>query len=235
MVLAAGLGLRMRPLSENTPKPLVEVSGRALIDRVFDRLQEAGIELVVVNSHYLAERLEEHVGRRSGMEIRFSREDALLDTGGGVAKALQYFGDEPFFVINADSFWLDGTTNSMARLAAMWDPEQMDALLLLHRTVTAVGFDGPGDYFADQVGKLRRRRSETVAPLAYAGVHILDARALAGRTAEPFSLVEIWDLAEERERLFGQVHDGLWFHVGTPEDVTLAEQALLERRIVVDP
>src|SRR5437868_2403404 len=195
MVLAAGLGERMRPLTATRPKPLIEVSGRALIDYALDHLATAGIETAVVNVHWLGDQIERHLSTRSQPRIVISRESALLETGGGVVKALPELGTAPFFVVNSDALWLDGTTPALTRLRAAWR-DDMDVLLLLHRTVASVGYDGMGDYFADPLGKLTRRKPGEVAPHVYAGVHVLHPRLLRDAPAGAFSLNRVFDRAE---------------------------------------
>ncbi|HUA52044.1 MAG TPA: nucleotidyltransferase family protein [Candidatus Sulfotelmatobacter sp.] len=232
MVLAAGLGLRMRPLSETRPKPLIEVSGRPLIDHALDHLAAVGVEVAVVNVHWLGEQIAAHLADRRRPRIVISREPELLETGGGIVKALPDLGAEPFFVINSDMLWLDGTRPALERLARAWRDADMDALLLLHRTVAAVGYDGVGDYFADPLGKLTRRRPGEVAPHVYAGVQVLHPRLLVGAPAGAFSLNRCFDRAEEAGRLFGLMHDGLWFHVGTPADLATTQRHLDELKLV---
>jgi MurNAc alpha-1-phosphate uridylyltransferase len=231
MVLAAGYGKRMRPLTDNRPKPLIEVCGRALLDHALDRLGDVGIERVVVNAHYLGEQIVDHLAKRSSPRCLLSMEDALLETGGGVVKALPLLGAEPFYVINADIFWLDGAIPALERLARGWDDSRMDSLLLLQRTVTALSYDGPGDYFADAAGALTRRQGGEVSPFLYAGVQILHPRSLAGRPEAPFSRNLVWDEQQAAGRLFGIVHDGLWFHVGTPGDLQATEEYIDEHRL----
>lgn len=227
MVLAAGLGLRMRPLTNDRPKPLVEVGGQPLIDRILDRLADAGVRETVVNLHYLGDMLVRHLEGRSRPRIRFSREDdAPLDTGGGVKRALPQLGDKPFYVLNGDVLWLDGLRPALDRLAAAWDGRRMDALLLLHPTAYALGYEGPGDFAMAADGHLRRRREREIAPFAFTGIQILHPRLLADTPDSPFSLNHVYDRAIEAGRLFGVRHDGEWFHVGTPEDLEKAEEAL---------
>jgi N-acetyl-alpha-D-muramate 1-phosphate uridylyltransferase len=232
MVLAAGLGLRMRPLTETRPKPLIEVSGRPLIDHALDHLAAAGVDTAVVNVHWLGEQIVTHLAGRRRPRIVISREPELLETGGGIAKALPELGTEPFFVINSDMLWLNGTVPALERLAHAWRDAGMDALLLLHRTVAAVGYDGVGDYFADPLGKLARRKPGEVAPHVYAGVQLLHPRLLAETPAGAFSLNRCFDRAEESGRLFGIMHDGLWFHVGTPADLVTTQRHLDELRLI---
>ncbi len=231
MVLAAGLGLRMRPLTATRPKPLIEVSGRAMLDHALDRLAAVGVETAVVNVHWLGEQIVAHVAERRKPRIVISQETELLETGGGVAKALAELGPEPFYVVNADMLWLDGTVPALTRLARAWRDADMDALLLLHRTVAAVGYDGLGDYFADPLGKLTRRQGGEVAPHVYAGVQILHPRLLADAPTGAFSLNRCFDRAQEAGRLYGVMHDGLWFHVGTPSDLAEAQRQLDELRL----
>ena len=229
MVLAAGLGKRMRPLSDNKPKALVEVAGRSLLDRALDRLEEAGVEECVVNVHHLAPLMQRHLARRQQPRIVVSAEAELLETGGGVRKALPLLGEEPFYVVNADALWLDGPRPMLRRLAGAFDPARMDALLLLHPVVIAHGYDGAGDYFMASDGAIARRRVETIAPFVYAGAQILSPALFRDSPEGSFSLRLLYDRAEEAGRLFGVRHDGEWYHVGTPEAVGIAEAMLLGR------
>lgn len=228
MVLAAGLGLRMRPLSETRPKPLIEVAGRSLLDRVIDRLEAAGVEEIVVNAHYLAAQIETHVAarKRGRARITVSVEPERLETGGGVAKALPLLGRGPFFVVNGDVLWLDGPRPTLQSLAAAWDDAVMDALLLLHPTATAFGYDGDGDFSIANDGRLSRRTDGPPASYLFAGIQILSPRLWTDLPAPPFSLNWIYDRAAAAGRLFGLVHGGSWFHVGTPKDLAQAEAEL---------
>jgi MurNAc alpha-1-phosphate uridylyltransferase len=226
MVLAAGLGLRMRPITETIPKPLVEVLGRTMLDRALDRLAEAGVGECVVNTHHLGTLIHDRRARREKPRIRFSDEDSLLDTGGGVARALPRLGADPFYVVNADVVWLDGKRPALGRLAAAWTDGAMDALLLLHPTVRAVGYDGVGDFFLDQLGLARRRSEAQVAPYVFTGVQILHPRLFEGAPGGAFSLNVLYDRAAAAGRLRALVHDGEWFHVGTPESLKEAERAM---------
>jgi MurNAc alpha-1-phosphate uridylyltransferase len=226
MVLAAGLGLRMRPITETLPKPLIEVGGRTLLDRALDRLEEAGVDKVTVNLHHLGSLIEAHLAPRSKPAIEFSHEAELLETGGGVAKALPRLGDGPFWVANADVLWLDGPQPALERLAEAWDDARMDGLLLLHATVDAYGYRGRGDFLADPLGRLVRRPECEVAPFLFTGVQILHPRLFADAPAGPFSLNRLYDQAIEAGRLYGVVHDGEWFHVGTPDGLAEAETYL---------
>ena len=230
MVLAAGLGKRMRPLTENMPKPLLPVAGRTLLDRVLDRFADAQISRAVVNLHYFRETMENHLAGRSMRQeappIELSPEVDLLETGGGVKRALPRLGPAPFYVANADVLWLDGKIPALKRLARAWNDETMDALLLLHPAVTAVGYDGAGDYFVDTLGRLRRRRGSEIAPFIFAGVQLLHPRLFAGSPDGRFSLNVLYDRAEKAGRLWGLRHDGLWFHVGTPEGLAETEAVI---------
>ena len=226
MVLAAGLGQRMRPLTDKMPKPLVKVLGEPMLDTILDRLQAHGIEKVVVNTHYLGEMIEAHLKDRKRPKIALSPESDLLETGGGVNKALPLLGDEPFFVLNGDVCWLDGLTPALARLATIWNDAEMDALLLLHPTCSAFGYEGIGDYLMDPVGRLRRRQERQIAPFIYAGIQILHPRLFADAPEGSFSLNKLYDKAQQAERLWGLRHDGEWYHVGTPAELRAVEDAL---------
>jgi N-acetyl-alpha-D-muramate 1-phosphate uridylyltransferase len=223
MLLAAGLGTRMRPLTLTRPKPLIEVAGRTLLDHVLDRLVEAGVETVVVNVHHLAEQMEAHLAARSRPRVIISDERAgLLDSGGGVRKALPLLGAAPFVICNADSFWIDGPRPNIARLIAAWDPLAMDVLMLVAPTATSVGFEGRGDYRLDAQGRLVRRGEREVAPFVYAGILLIKPELFAG-TPEVFSLNRLFDKAEAAGRLHGRRLDGVWLHVGTPQAIEEAE------------
>jgi MurNAc alpha-1-phosphate uridylyltransferase len=225
VVLAAGLGTRLRPLTEEVPKPLVEVAGVALIDRIFDRLTAAGIKRVVVNTHHLAEKMEAHLAARAP-EIEISREEELLETGGGVAKAMARLEPSPFYVINGDVLWLDGTLSTLGRLAAAWTDAVMDALLLLHPVATVPAYHGMGDFFLDQLGKAARRKERQLAPFVFTGLQLLHPRLFEGAPQRPFSLNRLYDRAEAAGRLYGLVHGGEWFHISTPESLAWAEAEL---------
>lgn len=227
MVLAAGLGTRMRPLTERRPKPLVEVAGRALIDHALDRLAEAGVERAVVNVHHFAEQIERHVASRKKPQITISDERGLLlGTGGGVRKALPALGDEAFFHINSDTLWIDGVKPNLARLAETFDPASMDALLLLAPTTGSIGYVGRGDFTMAPDGRLRGRAERTVAPFVYAGAAILSRRLFDSASEGEFSLTDLFDRAAEQGRLHGLRLEGLWMHVGTPDAIALAENAI---------
>lgn len=229
MVLAAGLGLRMRPLTRNVPKPLLEVGGATMLDQALDRLQDAGVSDVVVNTHWLPEQIEKHLERRQTPTIVISREDDLLETGGGIAKALPLLGTEPFYAANADVVWRDGTMPALHRLAGAWVDDDMDALLLLASTVRSTGYDGYGDFLMDPVGLLRRRPERVVAPFVFTGVQILHPRLFHDAPAGAFSMNVLYDRALDAGRLFGIAHDGDWYHVGTPPAIAQADAEILER------
>lgn len=228
MVLAAGLGTRMRPLTDTRPKPLVEVCGRPLLDHVLDRLEQAGIGQAVVNVHYHAGQIEDHVkARKGGPRITISDErDALLETGGGVRRALPLLGDAPFLTINSDTIWVDGAQPNLERLLSGFDPERMDVLLLLAPVALSVGYDGAGDFEMDPAGHLTRRVERQLAPFVYAGAGIMKPELFEGSPEGAFSLNRIFDRALEAGRLFGVRLDGIWMHVGTPEAIGLAEEAI---------
>jgi MurNAc alpha-1-phosphate uridylyltransferase len=225
MVLAAGLGTRLRPLTETIPKPLVEINGRSLLDHAIDRLSLSGVERIVVNVHYKARMIAEHLARRDHPHIELSPEEELLGTGGGAAHALHRL-DEMFFVVNSDVFWLDGEDPALHRLAAAFDPDRTDAVLMLQRTVTAVGYEGNGDYFLDAAGPPRRRGERQVAPYLFAGMQLLHRRLFDGVKDRAFSLVRLFDRAEAADRLDAIVHDGEWFHIGTPQGLAAARAQL---------
>jgi len=227
IVLAAGLGTRMRPYNGHVPKPLVQIGGKSLIDYSLDRLADAGVERVVVNVHHLADALERHLASRKRPHIVISDERAeLLGTGGGIAKALPQLGDAPFFLVNSDTVWLDGVKPNFARLADAFDPATMDALLLLAPTAESIGYGGRGDFAMLPDGRLRRRGEREVVPFVYAGAAILSPALFAGAPAGAFPLTPLFDRAGAKDRLFGLRLEGLWMHVGTPEAVAAAEAAL---------
>ncbi len=228
MVLAAGMGKRMRPLTAAQPKPLVRVAGKALIDHALDRLVAAGIKRAVVNVHYLADALEAHLAERSDIQIIISDErNRLLETGGGLIKAKELLPD-PFFCLNSDNIWLDGPKNAFADLSAFWDAETMDALLLLVPHKGAANYVGKGDFHMDATGRLRRRRSGRIAPHIFTGIQLVSKRLLRDAPRGPFSTNDLWDRAIEEERLFGLAFTGRWFEVGTPEAIRPTELALVD-------
>lgn len=227
MVLAAGLGQRMRPLTDQVPKPLVKVNGKALIDHVLDRIAAAGIDAAVVNVHYKADLLEAHLAARRKPHIVISDErDALLDTGGGVVRALPKLAPGPFLVHNCDATWIEGVGSNLAKLCAAWDDSRMDFLLLCALASTSVGYDGRGDFQMQSDGRLQRRKPQQLVPFAFTGVSIAHPRAFAGAPQGPFSLNRLWDRAIDNGRLFGVRLDGIWMHIGTPEAVAAAERRI---------
>lgn len=226
MVLAAGLGKRLRPHTLSRPKPLVSVAGRSLIDRTLDRLEAVGVTDVVVNLHYRADMLAAHLQRRGSPNITLLHEEVLLETGGGVLNALPKLGPDPFLVVNSDMIWRDGLTDTMALMGRHFDPERMDALLMMQPTIRALGYHGQGDFHMDPAGRLIRRRAPKVAPFLFSGVQILRPEVFDGMTVEPFSLNRIYDIAQEAGRLYGTRHDGDWLEVGTPATLALAEREL---------
>jgi MurNAc alpha-1-phosphate uridylyltransferase len=229
MVLAAGLGLRMRPLTDRMPKPLVPVAGQPLLDHVLDKLGHAGVTEAVVNVHYLGEQIIEHVAGRKRPRVTISDErKEVLGTGGGVVKALPLLGEAPFFHVNSDTMWIDGVRSNLLRLAETFDPARMDILLLMAPTASSIGYGGRGDYAMLPDGALRTRREHQVVPFVYAGAAIMSPSIFAGAPKGEFSLTRMFDAANERERLFGLRLDGVWMHVGTPDAVHAAEEAFLE-------
>jgi N-acetyl-alpha-D-muramate 1-phosphate uridylyltransferase len=228
IVLAAGLGTRMRPYNGAVPKPLVAVGGKALIDYALDRLADCGVERAVVNVHHLADALERHLAARNKPAVVISDErGALLGTGGGIANALPKLGAGPFFLVNSDTLWLDGRTPNFLRLAETFDADTMDALLLLAPTTGSIGYAGKGDFALLPDGRLRRRSADEAAvPYVYAGAAILTPGLFAGAPAGAFALTYSFDRAAQAGRLFGLPLDGLWMHVGTPEAVAAADAAL---------
>ena len=229
MVLAAGLGLRMRPLTQNVPKPLLEVGGATMLDHALDRLEDAGVTDVVVNTHWLPEKIEAHLERRAAPSTVISREDDLLETGGGITKALPHLGEAPFYAANADIVWRDGPIAALHRMAAAWNDDEMDALLLVSSTVRTTGYDGDGDFLMDPVGLLERRPERVIAPFVFTGVQILHPRLFENAPDGAFSMNVLYDRALEAGRLFGVVHDGDWYHVGTPPAIAQADAEILER------
>jgi MurNAc alpha-1-phosphate uridylyltransferase len=232
MVLAAGLGTRMRPFNGQAPKPLVQVGGKALIDHVLDRLADTGVERAVVNVHHLADQVEQHLQARQRPHIVISDErHELLGTGGGVVKALAALGDAPFFHVNSDTIWIDGVKPNLRLLAGAFEPDRMDALLLLAPTATSIGYAGRGDFAMAADGRLSRRGEREVVPFVYAGAAILAPALFRGAPAGAFPLTAMFDRAAEAERLYGLRLEGVWMHVGTPEAVAAAEAAIVESAV----
>lgn len=227
MVLAAGLGTRMRPLTDTMPKPLVKVAGKPLLDHVLDRLAAEGVERAVVNVHHFADQIVAHLADRRRPQITISDERGmLLDTGGGVVKALPELGDAPFYHLNADTVWIDGVKRNLARLADAFEPDTMDALLLLAPTAGSIGYDGRGDFNMASDGRLRARPERQVAPFVYAGAAILTPALFAGAPDGKFSLTTLFTRAADAGRLYGLRLEGQWMHVGTPEAIGAAEAAI---------
>ena len=229
MVLAAGLGTRMRPLTDDRPKALVEVAGKPLIDHMLDRLADAGARTAAVNVHYFADRLEDHLSRRAHPRILISDErDQLLETGGGMKKARALLGEEPIWAANIDSVWTEGSTPALTALAHAWDPRRMDACLLLAPLERTLGFDGKGDFFLGEDGQLSHRGDRPAAPYAYIGVQIIKPQAVDDGPEGPFSLFGVWMRMIAQGRLYGVALDGFWMHVGDPGAVRAAEAKLAQ-------
>ena len=230
MVMAAGLGKRMRPLTATRPKPLVEVAGKPLLDHVMDRLHAAGVARLVINVHYLADALEAHLRGNDRFDIAVSDErDLLLETGGGLVRAAPLIDCDPFLAVNSDNFWVDGTADTLKLLAAHWDAGKMDALLLLVAHARAGNHSGLGDFHMDAEGRLRRRGKARIAPFVFTGIQMVAKKLLDGAPEGPFSTNLLWDRAIAERRLFGVVHQGLWFDVGTPAAIRATEDALAQR------
>jgi N-acetyl-alpha-D-muramate 1-phosphate uridylyltransferase len=227
MVLAAGLGTRLRPVTDHLPKPLVEIAGHCLLDHALDRLAAVGVKRTVVNLHYKGDMIAARLAGRERPRIELSREKTPLETGGGVKRALPLL-DEYFYVVNADILWLDGLIPALNRLAHAFEPSTMDSVLLMQSTVRSVGYDGIGDYFLDPLGQPRRRVEREVAPYIFAGIQILHRRLFDGVKDEVFSLKRLFDRAEDAGRLGAIVHDGEWFHVGTPEGLDATRSRFVE-------
>ncbi len=223
MIMAAGFGTRMRPLTDDRPKPLVELRGRTLLDHALDRLVAAGVTMVVINLHYRAQQVKDHLAKRRDIEIRYSMEEEILGTGGGVVKALPNFDGEPFFVLNSDSVWVEGYVAPLIAMQRAWQPEKMDGLLLLAAMTTAMGYEGRGDFLLDANGHIARVPERTSSPYAYPGVQIAHPRLFADAPAGAFSTNVMWDRAIAKGRLYGMRLDGVWIHVGTPDAQREAE------------
>ena len=227
MVLSAGLGTRMRPLTADRPKPLVHVAGKAMIDHCLDKLAEAGVARAVVNVHYLPDLLIEHLAVRSAPAVTISDErDLLLETGGGMVRALPLLGSDPFFALNSDNLWLDGPGTVFAQLSAAWHAEKMDALLLVIPHARASNYTGKGDFHLDPHGRITRRRSGRIAPFIYSGIQLVSHRLLRDAPAGPFGTMVLWQRAIDEGRLYGVTHLGQWFEVGSPQAIAPTEAAL---------
>jgi len=228
MVFAAGLGARMRPLTETTPKPLIKVGGKPLIDHMLDRFAAIGLPQAIVNVHYLAQQIKDHLATRTEPRIIISDEsNLLLDQGGGIKRALPLLGNDPFFICNTDAFWIEGPHSNIERLARAWDPERMDILLLIAATTSSEGIDWPGDFTFEPDGRLKKREERLVAPFVYAGVGIVKPELFKGETRDVFPLSPYFFEAAAKDRLFGVRLDGIWLHVGTPEAIEVAERKLV--------
>lgn len=219
MVLAAGEGRRLRPLTEHTPKPLIPVGGKTMLDHALDQLAAIGVTHCVVNTYHLADQIQNHLKQRSSPEIMISHETELLNTGGGIAKALPYFKGEPFFVLNADIWWQDNHQSCLQKLTQMWDDSKMDALLLLVPKDKAIGFEGAGDYFLLSDGRLKHRKDEPAAPYIFSGIRILHPRLLENQKVHPFSIIPFFHKAEHAGRLYGMIYEGDWGDMGTLESL----------------
>jgi len=228
MIMAAGLGKRMRPLTATTPKPLIPVGGKPLLDHVLEKLAAAGVKKAVVNVHYLADAVEAHLATRAhGLEVAISDERSLLmETGGGLVQAAPLIDSDPFIALNSDNLWVDGPADTLKLLASHWDDAKMDALLLLVPLARAENHRGMGDFHMDRSGRLRRRDRSHVAPFVYTGIQMVSKRLLRDAPEGPFSTNILWDRAIEEGRCFGAVHQGLWFDVGTPKAIPMTEAAL---------
>jgi N-acetyl-alpha-D-muramate 1-phosphate uridylyltransferase len=230
MVMAAGLGKRMRPLTATRPKPLIEVAGRSLLDRALDGVAAAGVAHAVVNAHYFADQIEAAVkARKTPARIDISDERAqLLETGGGIAGALPLIRGDAFFTINADNMWIDGPVDTLRLIAARWNPAQMDALLLLVPLARAHGYEGRGDFHMDALGRLAQRSELKIAPFVYSGLQIISRRLFAGEPVKPFTMWRAWRKALAQGRMYGLSHPGQWFHVGTPASIGATETLMAE-------
>ena len=227
MVFAAGLGQRMRPITDGIPKPLIKVGGRTLLDHCLDRLAEAGVGTAIVNVHWLADQIEAHLATRVAPKIVISDERArLLDQGGGIKKALPLIGDQPFFICNTDALWIEGPRSELDRLIKFFDPARMDALLLVAQAAGAVGVDWPGDFAMDPFNRLTKRDPRCVAPFVYAGVGVIKPQLFQGIAEDVFRLAPFFFRAAEQGRLYGVRLDGIWLHVGRPESIPEAERAI---------
>ncbi len=229
MIMAAGLGTRMRPLTNDIPKPMVKVRGRTLIDHVIDRLVAAGVTLIVVNVHYKGDLLIEHLSKRKDVEIRISDERTdLLDSGGGIHQALHHFEGEPFFHANADTVWVEGASSALEAMKARWNPATMDALMLLAATVSTVCYDGRGDFMMDAEGLLTRVPQGRISPFVWMSMEILHPRLFDTAPGGKFSINPLWDVAIKKKRLYGLRLDGVWMHIDRPEAVKESEAFLAD-------
>jgi MurNAc alpha-1-phosphate uridylyltransferase len=231
MVLAAGEGRRLRPLTEHTPKPLIPVGGKTMLDHALDQLAGVGVTRCVVNTYHLADQIQNHLKQRSFPDITISHETELLNTGGGITKALPYFKGDPFFVLNADIWWQDNHQSCLRQLNDLWDSTKMDALLLLAPKDKAIGFEGAGDYFLLSDGRLKHRGDEPIAPYIFSGIRILHPRMLVDQTVHPFSIMPLFHKAQGQGRLYGMVFDGEWGDIGTLESLKAIDSDLTSRNM----
>ncbi len=231
MILAAGEGRRLRPLTQHTPKPLVQVGGKAMLDHVLDHMAVAGVNKCVINTHHLAEQIHDHVKKRTSPEIIISHETELLETGGGILKALPYFEGKSFFVVNADIWWRDAHESCLRQLDRLWDSEKMDALLVLVPRENALGHLERGDYFLEEDGKAQHRGDRPIAPYIFSGIRILHPRLLKGQSIHPFSILTLFHKAQSQSRLYGLVHEGQWGDMGTIENLKITNDACLSSKI----
>jgi MurNAc alpha-1-phosphate uridylyltransferase len=231
MIMAAGKGTRMMPLTANRPKPLIEVGGIALLDHVLDHLRDAGVGKIVVNVHYCAEQVEQHLAvSAADLDVRISDErDLLCDTGGGLVRALPLISDDPFICVNADNWWTNGGENALSKLMAQWDDARMDVLMLLIPLETAYNSQGIGDFNMDADGRLSRRQGDAPASYVWTGIQMLSKRLIVDPPADVFSTNIFWDRAIAQGRCIGIVHDGLWFDVGYPAAIAATEAKLAEQ------
>ncbi len=224
MILAAGLGTRMRPITESIPKPLIKIKGRPLIDHIIDRLRSHGVQKIVVNTHYLADQMEAHF--KNDPQIILSHEPEILESGGGVLKALDHFEDQPFFTINGDVLWEDSIQNPLKMLEDKWDPKKMDLELMVVPLQKAFGYHGKGDYFMDGEGLLKRRLSQDSAPYVFGPIAIVNPDIFKGISIQKFSMLELYDQAQAADRLYGTLFEGGWYHLGVPQDLDFINRAL---------
>ena len=228
MVLAAGLGTRMRPLTLDRPKPLVEVAGRTMIDHCLDKLAEAGVARAVVNVHHFPQMVKDHLTARTNPAVAISDESGqLLETGGGMIRALPLLAADPFFCINSDNLWVDGPQDVFRQLSKAWKPDNMDALLLVVPHARAANHKGKGDFHMDANGRLTLRRSGRIAPFIYSGIQLVSQRLLRDAPPGPFGTMVLWKRAMAEARLYGVSHLGLWYEVGSPDAIAPTEEALL--------
>lgn len=227
MILAAGEGRRLRPLTDHTPKPLIPLGHKTMLDHVLDQVAAASVTHCVVNTYHLAGQIHTHLKGRRTPEITLSPESELLDTGGGITKALPYFRGKPFFVVNADIWWQDSGQSCLTRLNQAWDPAKMDALLLLVDRETALGYTQNGDYFLSPDGQAHYRQDRPVAPYVYPGISLLHPRLFEGQKIHPFSVVSLFHKAEKQSRLYGIIHNGIWGDMGTPQGLKEVEEKFL--------